>query len=106
MTTIIDGKEISKKLREDLNKEIKDLKNKYNAVPGLAVVQVGNVAASSVYVKAKTKAAKEVGIEVPLVVRLEGTNVELGKKMLDDSDLNITTATTMKEAASTVVSLI
>ena len=51
-------------------------------------------------------AAKEVGIEVPLVVRLEGTNVELGKKMLDNSDLNITTATTMKEAASTVVSLI
>ena len=64
MTTIIDGKEISKKLREDLNKKIKDLKNKYNAVPGLAVVQVGNVAASSVYVKAKTKSAKEVGIEV------------------------------------------
>ena len=64
MTTIIDGKEISKKLRENLNKEIKDLKKKYNAVPGLAVVQVGNVAASSVYVKAKTKSAKEVGIEV------------------------------------------
>ena len=64
MTTIIDGKEISRKLREDLNKEIKDLKKKYNAVPGLAVVQVGNVAASSVYVKAKTKSAKEVGIEV------------------------------------------
>ena len=64
MTIIIDGKEISKKLREDLNKEIKDLKKKYNAVPGLAVVQVGNVAASSVYVKAKTKSAQEVGIEV------------------------------------------
>ena len=64
MTIIIDGKEISKKLRGDLNKEIKDLKQKYNAVPGLAVVQVGNVAASSVYVKAKTKSAKEVGIEV------------------------------------------
>ena len=64
MTIIIDGKEISKKLREDLSKEIKNLKKKYNAVPGLAVVQVGNVAASSVYVKAKTKSAKEVGIEV------------------------------------------
>ena len=64
MTTIIDGKEISKKLRENLNKEIKDLKNKYNTVPGLAVVQVGNVTASSVYVKAKTKSAQEVGIEV------------------------------------------
>ena len=37
---------------------------KYNLVPGLAVVQVGNVAASSVYVKAKTKNATEVGIEV------------------------------------------
>ena len=64
MTIIIDGKEISKKLREELNKEIKDLKKKYNAVPGLAVIQVGDVAASSVYVKAKTKSAKEVGIEV------------------------------------------
>ena len=64
MTTIIDGKEIAKKLRENLNKEIKDLKNKYNTVPGLAVVQVGNVTASSVYVKAKTKSAQEVGIEV------------------------------------------
>ena len=64
MTIIIDGKEIAKKLRGDLNKEIKNLKKKYNAVPGLAVVQVGNVAASSVYVKAKTKSAKEVGIEV------------------------------------------
>ena len=64
MTIIIDGKEISKKLREDLNKEIKYLKKKYNSVPGLAVVQVGNVTASSVYVKAKTKSAKEVGIEV------------------------------------------
>ena len=37
-------------------------------------------------------AAKEVGIKVPLVVRLEGTNVELGKKILEESDLNITTA--------------
>ena len=64
MTIIIDGKEISKKLREDLNKEIENLKKKHNAVPGLAVVQVGNVAASSVYVKAKTKSAQEVGIEV------------------------------------------
>ena len=40
------------------------LKQKFNKVPGLAVVQVGNVAASSVYVKAKTKSAIEVGIEV------------------------------------------
>ena len=64
MTHIIDGKEIAQNLRDKLKNEIIKLKHKYNAIPGLAVVQVGNVAASSVYVKAKTKNAHEVGIEV------------------------------------------
>ena len=64
MTKIINGKEIAKKLREDLKKEISNLKLKVGKVPGLAVVQVGSVAASTVYVKAKTKSAHEVGIEV------------------------------------------
>ena len=64
MTKIIDGKLIAQNLRDDLKKEIDELKNKYSKVPGLAVVQIGNVAASSVYVKAKTKSAQEVGIEV------------------------------------------
>tara|TARA_X000000368_G_C23050564_1_gene721210 strand:- start:1323 stop:2207 length:885 start_codon:yes stop_codon:yes gene_type:complete len=64
MTQIINGKEISQKLRNSLKEEIAELKDKFNKVPGLAVVQVGNVAASSVYVKAKTKSANEVGIEV------------------------------------------
>ena len=48
-------------------------------------------------------AFKEVGFKVPLVVRLEGTNVELGKKMLADSGLNIVTADGMIEAAKKVV---
>ncbi|QMU56231.1 MAG: ADP-forming succinate--CoA ligase subunit beta [Candidatus Mycalebacterium zealandia] len=48
-------------------------------------------------------AAKEVGINVPLVVRLEGTNVELGRKMLSESGLDITTAADMKEAAEKAV---
>jgi len=64
MTTLINGKEISQNLKNNLKKEIDNLKSKLGKVPGLAVVQVGNVAASSVYVKAKTKSAKEVGIEV------------------------------------------
>ena len=64
MTKIIDGKLIAQKLRDDLKKEISQLKEKHNKVPGLAVVQVGDVAASSVYVKAKTKSAIEVGIAV------------------------------------------
>ena len=64
MTKLIDGKEISQNLRNNLKKEIDILKKNTGKVPGLAVVQVGNVAASNVYVKAKTKSAKEVGIEV------------------------------------------
>ena len=64
MTTLIDGKVIAQDLRNELKKEIDSLKIKIGKVPGLAVVQVGNVAASSVYVKAKTKSAIEVGIEV------------------------------------------
>ena len=64
MTKLINGKEIAQNLRNELKKEIDNLKSKTGKVPGLAVVQVGNVAASSVYVKAKTKSAKEVGIEV------------------------------------------
>ena len=64
MTHIINGKEIARNLRDNLKKEISELQNKHGSVPGLAVVQVGNVAASSVYIKAKTKNAREVGIEI------------------------------------------
>lgn len=48
-------------------------------------------------------AASEVGINVPMVVRLEGTNVELGRKLLSESGLNISTGKDMKEAAAMVV---
>ena len=64
MTTLINGKEIAQELRNSLKLEIDNLKSSVGKVPGLAVVQIGNVAASSVYVKAKTKSAQEVGIEV------------------------------------------
>ena len=64
MSTIISGKEIAQNLRNELKQEIDNLKTKTGKVPGLAVIQVGDVVASSVYVKAKTKSAKEVGIEV------------------------------------------
>ena len=48
-------------------------------------------------------AAKEIGIKIPLVVRLEGTNVERGKELLEQSGLDIITATTMSDAAEKVV---
>ncbi|HKX76401.1 MAG TPA: ADP-forming succinate--CoA ligase subunit beta [Acidimicrobiia bacterium] len=48
---------------------------------------------------------REVGLTVPMVVRLEGTNVELGQQMLDDSGLNLVTATDMKDGAQKIVEL-
>jgi succinyl-CoA synthetase beta subunit len=50
-------------------------------------------------------AVKELGVKVPIVIRMEGTNVEIGKKMLADSGLNFGTADSMKEAAEKVVSM-
>lgn len=47
----------------------------------------------------------EVGLSVPMVVRLEGTNVEIGKQMLDESGLNLTTAIDMKDGAQKIVAL-
>jgi succinyl-CoA synthetase beta subunit len=51
-------------------------------------------------------AVKEVGLKVPLVVRLEGTNVELGKKMLAESKLNIVAAADMADGAKKVVAAV
>jgi succinyl-CoA synthetase beta subunit len=50
-------------------------------------------------------AAHELSVKVPIVVRMEGTNVELGKKILLDSGLNFTVADGMRDAADKVVRL-
>ena len=50
-------------------------------------------------------AVQELGVRVPIVIRMEGTNVEEGKKMLQESGLNFTTANSMGEAAERVVAL-
>lgn len=51
------------------------------------------------------KAAKELELKIPMVVRLEGTNVEIGKKILEESGLEFYSASSMKEAAEKVVPL-
>ena len=51
-------------------------------------------------------AAKELGLEVPLVVRLEGTNVEQGKKILNESGLNLIAAENMAQGAQKIVELV
>ena len=50
-------------------------------------------------------AARELNIKIPIVVRMEGTNVELGQKILAESGLNFTVADGMKDAAEKVVRL-
>jgi succinyl-CoA synthetase beta subunit len=50
-------------------------------------------------------AVQELGVRVPIVIRMEGTNVEDGKKLLKESGLNFTTANSMGEAAERVVAL-
>ena len=52
------------------------------------------------------QATKEVGLKVPLVVRLEGTNVDEGKKIIEQSDLNVITADNLNDAAAKIVSQI
>jgi succinyl-CoA synthetase beta subunit len=56
-----------------------------------------------VIAEALVAASKAVGLKVPLVVRLEGTNVEIGKKILADSKLPIISAANMADAAQKVV---
>jgi succinyl-CoA synthetase beta subunit len=51
-------------------------------------------------------AVKEVGLQVPLVVRLEGTNVELGKKIINESGLNVISADDLDDAAQKIVSAV
>jgi succinyl-CoA synthetase beta subunit len=51
-------------------------------------------------------AVKEVGLKVPLVVRLEGTNVELGKKITNESGLNVISADDLDDAAKKIVAAV
>ena len=64
---LIDGKKISAELREDLKKEVLELKKKYNSVPGLTVILIGDMTPSQIYVRMKEKAANEVGLKSEVI---------------------------------------
>jgi succinyl-CoA synthetase beta subunit len=74
-------------------------------VKGILVNIFGGIMKCDVIATGIIEAAKEVGLKVPLVVRLQGTNVDLGRKMLAESGLAITPADTMDDAARKIVSL-
>ena len=63
----IDGKKTAAILREKLKKKVSELKSKYNSVPGLTVILVGEDSPSQIYVKNKEKSANEVGIKSEVV---------------------------------------
>lgn len=75
-------------------------------VKGIFVNIFGGIMKCDVIANGVVEAAKQVGLERPLVVRLEGTNVELGKKILNESGLNIVAADSMADGAQKIVSLV
>jgi succinyl-CoA synthetase beta subunit len=75
-------------------------------VKGILVNIFGGIMKCDVIAEGVIAASKEVGLSVPLVVRLEGTNVELGKKILSESDLNIIPAEDLTDAAKKIVAAV
>jgi succinyl-CoA synthetase beta subunit len=75
-------------------------------VKGIFVNIFGGIMRCDVIADGVIAAAKELGLDRPLVVRLEGTNVELGKKMLNESGLNIVAADSMADGAQKIVALV
>jgi succinyl-CoA synthetase beta subunit len=76
------------------------------AVKGIFVNIFGGIMKCDTIANGVIAAARELKLQVPLVVRLEGTNVDLGKKLLSESGLNITTADGMADGAEKIVKLV
>jgi succinyl-CoA synthetase beta subunit len=74
-------------------------------VKGIFVNIFGGIVFCDNVAQGVVDAAAEVGLKVPLVVRLEGTNVEAGKKILEQSGLNLTPASDMADGARKIVEL-
>ena len=64
---LIDGKKAAAELREELKQEVAELKTKYNKVPGLTVILIGDMAPSRIYVRNKEKSANEVGLKSEVI---------------------------------------
>ena len=64
---LIDGKKQSAELREELKTEVDGLREKYNKVPGLTVILIGDLAPSQIYVRNKEKSATQVGLKSEVV---------------------------------------
>ena len=72
-------------------------------VKGILVNIFGGIMKCDIIAEGVIAAVKDMGLAVPLVVRLEGTNVELGKKIIKDSGLNVISADDLDDAAKKIV---
>ncbi len=75
-------------------------------VKGILINIFGGILRCDVLAEGVVKAAEKIGIRVPVVIRMEGTNVEEGRKILAESGLNLVTATDMKDAAQKVAQIV
>lgn len=75
-------------------------------VKGILVNIFGGIMKCDIIANGVVAAARQIGLDKPLVVRLEGTNVELGKKILNESGLNIVAADSLADAAQKMVALV
>lgn len=76
------------------------------AVEGILINIFGGIMKCDVIAEGVIAAVKEVGLKVPLVVRLEGTNAELGKKIINESGLNVVSADDLDDAAKKIVAAV
>ena len=83
MGIVIDGRELSKEIKTDLKTQITEIENKYNEVPHLVVILVGEDPASMSYVKSKEKACKQIGIKSTLIRLQEAVSENELLKELD-----------------------
>lgn len=88
MTNILDGKNLAKKIKEDLKLEIQELVEKTNSKPGLAIVLVGDDSASKIYVNSKIKGCNELGIESFGYFKPENTSEEEILSLIDELNEN------------------
>jgi succinyl-CoA synthetase beta subunit len=75
-------------------------------VKGILVNIFGGIMRCDIIAEGVVEAVKEVGLKVPLVVRLEGTNVELGKQIIRDSGLNVIAANDLADGAQKIVAAV
>jgi succinyl-CoA synthetase beta subunit len=76
------------------------------AVKGILVNIFGGIMKCDIIAEGVVAAVKEVGLKVPLVVRLEGTNVDAGKKIIRESGLNVLPADNLDDAAQKIVNAV